>query len=125
MGFIRDLLAARDKIQEETQGSATSLNVSDLGVQMKVLIRQINTSQARIRPLSYAEKQSKVNLTPTIQANQDEKTIQIYNVDGKISVMSFNRVYDENTNQSRFFENSGVEDLLSKSLKGFTILFKS
>jgi hypothetical protein len=38
-GFIRDLLAARDKIQEETQGSATSLNVSDLGVQMKVLIR--------------------------------------------------------------------------------------
>jgi hypothetical protein len=75
--------------------------------------------------LSYAEKQSKVNLTPTIQANQDEKTIQIYNVDGKISVMSFNRVYDENTNQSRFFENSGVADLLSKSLKGFTILFKS
>jgi hypothetical protein len=68
--------------------------------------------------LNSIEKQSKANATITIQANDDEKTLQIYNTDGKISVMSFDRVVGESSGQKLFFENSNVTDLICQALKG-------
>ena len=64
------------------------------------------------------EKQSRANTSTTIQANDDGKTLQIYNSDGKISVMSFDRVVGESTDQKLFFDISYVTDLISQGLKG-------
>ncbi|KAJ3302124.1 Kinesin- protein 12 [Kappamyces sp. JEL0829] len=108
----------REKLPDEThdetptnRGSLSSIETVGTDDRMKVLLR--------IRPLSKTEKLSKANLTPTVQANEDEKTLQVYNADGKISVMSFNRVYDESSSQTFFFDNSGVTDLLALALKGY------
>ncbi|KAJ3346662.1 Kinesin- protein 12 [Kappamyces sp. JEL0680] len=108
----------REKLPDEThdetptnRGSLSSIDTVGTDDRMKVLLR--------IRPLSKTEKLSKANLTPTVQANEDEKTLQVYNADGKISVMSFNRVYDESSSQTFFFDNSGVTDLLALALKGY------
>jgi hypothetical protein len=76
------------------------------------------SSHSRIRPLNKNEKQSKANSTTTIQANDDEKTLQIYNADGKITVMSFDRVAGESRDQNIFFEFSNVTDLIGQALRG-------
>lgn len=73
----------------------------------------------RIRPLNKTERQSKANSTTSIQANDDQKTLQIYNADGKITVMSFDRVAGESSDQNVFFEFSNVTDLIGQALKGY------
>jgi hypothetical protein len=44
--------------------------------------------------------------------------MQIYNQDGKITVMGFDRVYDESINQKILFEEAGVKDHIIQALSG-------
>jgi hypothetical protein len=59
------------------------------------------------------------NQSPTLQVNNDAKSLQVYNPDGKISVMGFNRVYSESTSQELLFEESGIKDLILQAMSGY------
>jgi hypothetical protein len=72
----------------------------------------------RIRPLNSIEKESKPNQAPIVQSNNDEKTLQVHTPDGKVTAMSFNRVYNGACAQQSFFETSGAVEMISQSLKG-------
>jgi hypothetical protein len=77
---------------------------------MKVIIR--------IRPFSEVEKQIRANSSTTVQANNDRQTLQIYNPDGKITVMGFDKVYDSTINQNILFTESGVCNQILQALAG-------
>lgn len=86
---------------------------------MRVVVRYSYSWSYRIRPFNTIETQSKLSQTPTVQSNHDDKTLQIYNADGKVSAMSFNRVYSDSCDQQSFFETSGAVEMISQSLKGY------
>ncbi|KAJ2998982.1 Kinesin- protein 12 [Globomyces sp. JEL0801] len=91
--------------------SSSSKSLEPVAGQMQVVVR--------IRPLNKNEKQLRVNSNPAVQANNDSKTLQLYLPDGKISVMSFSRVYGTSTNQNLFYSDSGVSDLINQALNGY------
>lgn len=99
-------LNSKDRKMSE---SISSLNEN---IKMRVVIR--------IRPLNSTESQFKPNNCRTIQTNDDSKTLQIYGTDNKISAFSFNRVFDEQSDQKTFFETSGVSLLIPQALLGYT-----
>ncbi|KAJ3272809.1 Kinesin- protein 12 [Terramyces sp. JEL0728] len=65
------------------------------------------------------EKHHRINAKPAVRVNDDGKTVQLYSPDGKISVMSFNRVFDEDSDQKVMFSESGVTELIHQALKGY------
>ncbi|KAJ3272822.1 Kinesin- protein 12 [Terramyces sp. JEL0728] len=65
------------------------------------------------------EKHHRINAKPAVRVNDDGKTVQLYNPDGKISVMSFNRVFAEDSDQKVMFSESGVTELIHQALKGY------
>ncbi|KAH6597859.1 hypothetical protein BASA50_004203 [Batrachochytrium salamandrivorans] len=72
----------------------------------------------RIRPLTENEKvrgdQNKI-----VYATEDENAVQAYTPSGQISVMPFDRVFDEDTGQTRFFEESGIQQLIIQAINGY------
>jgi hypothetical protein len=88
-----------------------SFNLQPEGSQMKVLVR--------VRPMNKLENELRANSNPTVQVNNDSKSVQIYNTDGKITVMGFNHVYNDNTSQDSLFEASGVKDLVLQAMTGY------
>jgi hypothetical protein len=102
---------AKSENRRRELAASSEPNFSTDGGQMKVIVR--------LRPLNSLEMDMRANHSPTLQVNNDAKSLQVYNADGKITVMGFNRVYSDNTSQELLFEESGIKDLILQAMSGY------
>jgi hypothetical protein len=70
----------------------------------------------RVRPPNQLELRN--GYTKILECDKNHRSIWIASQDGRDRPLSFNRVYDQDVTQGRFFEESGIKDLINKSLDG-------
>jgi hypothetical protein len=70
----------------------------------------------RVRPPNQLELKN--GYTQILECDANHRSIWIASQDGRDRPLSFNRVYDQDVSQGRFFEESGIKDLICKSLDG-------
>nr|KAJ3418463.1 Kinesin- protein 12 [Polyrhizophydium stewartii] len=61
------------------------------------------------------------NQAKIVQSSPDGAAVMAYSPDGRVTSMSFNKVFDEGTGQADFFEQSGVRDLVVQALHGYAV----
>ena len=83
----------------------------DLDGQIRVVIR--------VRPPNQLELRN--GFTNVIQCEANNRSLQVLGLDGRSRPLTFNRVYDPNVSQERFFEESGIKELIVQAIDGYSI----
>ena len=86
----------------------------DLGDDLSESIRVV----VRVRPPNRLELRN--GYLKGISCESDHRTLNILGPDGRARPLTFNRVYDIDVTQDRFFEESGIKELVNKALEGFS-----
>ena len=71
----------------------------------------------RVRPPNSLELKN--GYTKILECDANHRSLWIASQDGRDRPLTFNRVYDQDVSQGRFFEESGIKDLIHKSLDGY------
>lgn len=73
----------------------------------------------RVRPPNALELKN--GYSPVIDCANDGETLFVNGPDGRSRALTFNRVYDQNSTQEIFFNQSGIKELISQAMEGYSI----
>jgi hypothetical protein len=73
----------------------------------------------RVRPPNNLELKN--GFTKAVECDPGHRSLRIVASDGRERPLTFNRVYDQDVSQNRFFEESGIKELVDQALDGFSV----
>jgi hypothetical protein len=73
----------------------------------------------RVRPPNALELRN--NYSPIIDCANDGETLFLNGPDGRSRALTFNRVYNQDATQEIFFNQSGIKELMSHAVDGYSI----
>lgn len=73
----------------------------------------------RVRPPNNLELKN--GFTKAVECDPGHRSLRIVATDGRERPLTFNRVYDQDVSQNRFFEESGIKELVDQALDGFSV----
>jgi hypothetical protein len=73
----------------------------------------------RVRPPNAMEYRN--GYVNGVYCETDNRTLNVVGPDGIDRPLTFNRVYDQDVKQDRFFEESGIKELIGQALEGYSV----
>lgn len=112
-----EIIDAQDDQYANDDGSA-EIEVDDSRSTLDPTSGNINVV-IRVRPPNALELKN--GYSPVIDCANDGETLFVNGPDGRSRALTFNRVYDQNSTQEIFFNQSGIKELISQAMEGYSI----